>query len=90
MNMPQTFKEICSQIQQLLQNTNLEKTKITCTIRHGTYETFVSDLNKRLKENAFSLQVDESNKMHGKRIFIMLVKFYDTELGKVVNRFWRV
>lgn len=64
------------------------KTKMTYTIRHGTYKTFVCDLNKRLKENAFSLQVDESNKMHGKKFFIMLVKFYDTELGKVVNRFW--
>ena len=64
------------------------KTKMTYTIRHGTYKTFVCDLNKRLKENAFSLQVDESNKMHGNKFFIMLVKFYDTELGKVVNRFW--
>ena len=54
---------------------------------HGTFETFACDFNKRLKENAFSLQVDESNKMHGKKFFIMLVKFYDTELGKVVNRF---
>ena len=41
-----------------------------------------------MKENAFSLQIDESNKMHGKKFFIMLVRFYDTELGKVVNRFW--
>ena len=47
----------------------------------------MSDLNKRLKENAFSLQVDESNKMHGKKFFIMLVKCYKTELGKVVNKF---
>ena len=26
--------------------------------------------------------------MYGKKSFIMLVKFFDDELGKVVNRFW--
>ena len=64
------------------------RTKMTYTIMHGTYNTFISELNEKLKENVFSLQIDESNKMYGKNFFIMLVKFYDPELRKIVNRFW--
>ena len=64
------------------------RTKMTYTITHGTYPTFITELNDKLRNNVFSLQIDESNKMYGKKFFIMLVKFFDDELGKVVNRFW--
>lgn len=64
------------------------RSKMSYTIRHGTYKTFISQLNEKLKDTVFSLQIDESNKMYGTKFFIMLVKFYDSNLGKIVNRFW--
>ena len=66
------------------------RTKVRYNITHGTYQTFKSQLDKKLRENVFSLQIDESNKMYGRKFLIMLVKFYDKEEGKIVNRFWEL
>ena len=43
------------------------RTKTRYTITHGTYETFKTQLNTKLNEHPFSLQIDESNKMYGKK-----------------------
>ena len=42
------------------------RTKTRYTITHGTYETFKTQLNTKLNENSFLLQIDESNKIYGK------------------------
>ena len=66
------------------------RTKTRYTITHGTYETFKTQLDMKLKENLFSLEIDESNKIYGKKFFVMLVKFFDSEVNKVINRFWEL
>ena len=66
------------------------RTKMRYTITHGTYETFKTQLDNKLKENLFSLQIDESNKMYGKKFLVMLVKFFDTEFNNITNRFWEL
>ena len=66
------------------------RTKMSYTITHGTYETFKTQLDSKLKENLFSLQIDESNKMYGKKFLVMLVKFFDTEFNNITNRFWEL
>ena len=43
------------------------RTKMRYTITHGVSQTFKSLLDKKLKETVFSLQIDESNKMYGKK-----------------------
>ena len=66
------------------------RTKMAYNITHGTYETHKNILDSKLKENVFSLQIDESNKMYGKKFLVMLVKFFDSEVDKITTRFWEL
>ena len=63
------------------------RTKMRYIVTHGLSKTFKSLLDKKLTETVFSLQIDESNKMYGKKFLIMIVKFYDNELEKITTRF---
>lgn len=63
-------------------------TKMRYIITHGVSLTFKSLLDKKLRETVFSLQIDESNKMYGKKFLIMIVKFYDGELEKITKDLW--
>ena len=66
------------------------RTKMRYMVTHGTYPTFKLALDQKLRENVFSLQIDESNKMYGKKFLILMVKFYDKEEEKLTNRLWEL
>lgn len=65
----------------------LKRTKCTAVIKNVIGATFQEELVSKLKENKFSVLIDESTDISTTKAMCIVVRFYDPSQGKVVSQF---
>ncbi|CAL4189446.1 unnamed protein product [Meganyctiphanes norvegica] len=63
------------------------RTKTNYTIVDGIATESQEKLLESIKNVPFSILIDESNKQYGKKILVILIKFYDEGHGDITTRF---
>lgn len=72
----------------ICQKMKLKRTKATNIIKNVFAPTEKSILTKKLNNNKFSVMIDESTDIACTSTMCIVVRFFDTNIGKISTQFW--